>query len=36
MDTFFHGSSEEMHQVADSSVHLVITSPPYNVGMDYD
>ena len=25
-----------MHHLPDNSVHLMITSPPYNVGKDYD
>jgi site-specific DNA-methyltransferase (adenine-specific) len=29
-------SSEDMHQVPDNSVGLAFTSPPYNVGKDYD
>ena len=29
-------SSEEMSEIPDSSVHLMITSPPYNVGKEYD
>lgn len=29
-------SSESMDELPDSSVHLAITSPPYNVGKDYD
>nr|MDO8134176.1 site-specific DNA-methyltransferase [Candidatus Njordarchaeum guaymaensis] len=29
-------SSENMDELPDSSVHLMITSPPYNVGKDYD
>lgn len=29
-------SSEHMEQVPEASVHLVVTSPPYNVGKDYD
>ena len=32
----FHKSSEIMSEVPDSSVHLMITSPPYNVGKIYD
>ena len=28
--------SQHMHQLPDSSVHLMITSPPYNVGKEYD
>lgn len=29
-------SSEKMDELPDSSVHLMITSPPYNVGKEYD
>ncbi len=29
-------SSEKMEEVPDDSVHLMITSPPYNVGKEYD
>lgn len=29
-------TSEDMHHLPDESVHLIVTSPPYNVGMDYD
>lgn len=29
-------SSEIMDEVPDNSVHLMITSPPYNVGKEYD
>lgn len=29
-------SSEVMDEIPDSSVHLMITSPPYNVGKEYD
>lgn len=32
----FHGSSTDMHQLPDSSVALVITSPPYFVGKEYE
>jgi DNA modification methylase len=32
----FNTSSEDMHQLADSSIHLMVTSPPYNVRKDYD
>ncbi len=31
-----HGSSEKMQQLPDASIHLMVTSPPYNVGKDYD
>lgn len=29
-------SSENMDEIPDDSIHLMITSPPYNVGKDYD
>ena len=29
-------SSEKMSELPDNSVHLVITSPPYNVSKEYD
>ena len=29
-------SSESMDEIPDSSIHLMITSPPYNVGKEYD
>lgn len=29
-------SSESMAEIPDHSVHLMVTSPPYNVGKDYD
>ncbi len=29
-------SSESMDEILDNSVHLMITSPPYNVGKEYD
>jgi len=32
----FHGSSTDMHQLPDSSVALVVTSPPYFVGKEYE
>jgi DNA modification methylase len=30
------GSSESMKELPDGCVHLMVTSPPYNVGKDYD
>ncbi len=36
LDTIIHASSEQMTDLPDASVHLMITSPPYNVGKDYD
>ena len=29
-------SSENMVEIPDNSIHLMVTSPPYNVGKDYD
>ena len=36
LDTIFRHTSEDMRELPDRSVHLMITSPPYNVGKDYD
>lgn len=36
LNTIFHASSEKMADLPDASVHLMVTSPPYNVGKDYD
>ena len=36
MDTILCSSSENMEQLPDCSVHLMVTSPPYNVGKQYD
>lgn len=36
VDQIFHHSSEIMDELPDCSVHLMVTSPPYNVGKDYD
>lgn len=36
LDTIINSSSESMAQLPDNSVQLVVTSPPYNVGKDYD
>ncbi len=36
LDTIFHSSSEMMSELPDNSVQLMVTSPPYNVGKDYD
>lgn len=33
---FYVQSSENMSQLKDASVHLMVTSPPYNVGKEYD
>ncbi len=35
-DRIFCKSSESMAELPDLSVHLVVTSPPYNVGKEYD
>ena len=36
VDCIFNKSSEEMQELPDNSVHLMVTSPPYNVGKEYD
>ncbi len=36
LDTVQCASSESMDALPSSSVHLMVTSPPYNVGKDYD
>jgi len=36
LDQIFHHSSESMDELPDCSIHLMVTSPPYNVGKDYD
>lgn len=36
LDVIFNHSSEEMNELPDNSVHLMVTSPPYNVGKEYD
>ena len=36
LDHVFSHSSENMHELPDCSVHLMVTSPPYNVGKEYD
>ena len=36
VDTIFCHTSERMDELPDCSVHLMVTSPPYNVGKDYD
>lgn len=35
-NTIIHGSAELMKEIPDNSVHLMITSPPYNVSKEYD
>ena len=36
LNKFHCKSSELMDEIPDSSIHLMITSPPYNVGKEYD
>ncbi len=36
IDSVILGTSEDMHQIPDGVVHLAFTSPPYNVGKEYD
>jgi len=36
IDHILLGDSKRMNQLPDNSVHLMITSPPYNVSKDYD
>ncbi|OGO25830.1 MAG: SAM-dependent methyltransferase [Chloroflexi bacterium RBG_16_54_11] len=36
LDRLFCCSSESMPELPDNSIHLMVTSPPYNVGKDYD
>lgn len=36
LDKIFCSSSENMAELPNASVHLMVTSPPYNVGKDYD
>jgi len=36
LDVIHHADSRNMHHLPDNSVHLMITSPPYNVGKEYD
>ncbi len=36
LDRIFCKSSEDMSELPDCSVHLMVTSPPYNVGKEYD
>src|SRR6266545_6119429 len=36
VDVIFNHSSEVMNELPDCSVHLMVTSPPYNVGKEYD
>ncbi len=36
LDQLYCASSEQMSQIPDSSIHLMITSPPYNAKKEYD
>ena len=36
VDIIHCADARDMHHLPDNSVHLMITSPPYNVGKDYD
>ncbi|MEA2076184.1 MAG: site-specific DNA-methyltransferase [Euryarchaeota archaeon] len=36
LDKIFCKSSENMEELPDNSIHLMVTSPPYNVGKEYD
>jgi site-specific DNA-methyltransferase (adenine-specific) len=36
LDCFFCKSSEQMDELPDASIHLMVTSPPYNALKDYD
>lgn len=36
LNKIFNCSAERMAELPDNSVHLMVTSPPYNVGKDYD
>ncbi len=36
LNTFILGSAENMKELPDNSIHLMITSPPYNVSKEYD
>jgi modification methylase len=36
LDRIFRKSSESMDELPDNSIHLMITSPPYNVSKEYD
>ena len=36
LDTVLCGDSRDLSLIPDESVHLMVTSPPYNVGKDYD
>lgn len=34
--SIYNADARDMSFIPDKSVHLIITSPPYNVGMNYD
>ena len=36
INNLFNQSSTDMHQLPSNCVHCMVTSPPYNVGKDYD
>ncbi len=36
LNTIINKSSENMSEIPDNSIHLMITSPPYNVSKEYD
>ena len=36
LDKIFCKTSENMEELPDNSIHLMVTSPPYNVGKEYD
>jgi len=36
LNSIFCKSCERMEELPDNSIHLVVTSPPYNVGKEYD
>ncbi|HIE41480.1 MAG TPA: site-specific DNA-methyltransferase [Candidatus Aenigmarchaeota archaeon] len=36
INKIFCKSSERMEELPDNSIHLIVTSPPYNVGKEYD
>lgn len=35
LDLIFNHSSEDMHEIPDKSVDLIVTSPPYNINIQY-
>jgi site-specific DNA-methyltransferase (adenine-specific) len=36
LDRIYCSSAEKMSELPDDSIHLMVTSPPYNVGKEYD